>query len=221
VKFKKPRTRIARIIAAAVCALGIAVPVSATIPAAPAQAATCSQAPWSSGGDLYLPYGPGCSGTLAASHVCVEYPGVGMVNGNAIQPIQCADIAYTNDDFGNGFTDSGELWGEGEFYCQASAGYYQCGGMNVTVGFSSSGTGSYKCNPSPGPACPANGRAMVSSQHAQEYTGAPGVDQCYTVQTTLPAGNVIAILGTAIHTTAALQSPKLKVCFASPGETPS
>jgi hypothetical protein len=210
--------RIARIIAAAVFALGIAVPISATIPAPAAQAASCSQVPWKAFNDWYLPYG--CSGLLPASHVCVEYPGVGMVNGSAIQPIQCADIAYVNNDYNNGFDDSGELWGEGEFYCQASTGYHQCGGMNVKVGFSASGTGSYKCNPSPGPACPANGRAMVSSQHAQEYTGAPSDDQCYTVQATLPADNVIAILGTAIHTSAAFSSPKLRVCFASPGETP-
>lgn len=218
-KFKKPRTRIARIIAAAVCAFGIAVPVSAAIPAATAQAASsCTQAPWQESGWWYVPYG--CTGLLAASHVCEQYPGVGMVNGTAIQPIQCADIAYTNDDYGNGFVDNGELWGEGEFYCQSSAGYYQCGGMNVNVAFSAAGTRNYKCNPNPGPACPGNGRAMVSSDHAEEYTGAPGVE-CYTVQTTLPAGNVIAILGTAIHTTAAFQTPQLKVCFAAPGQTPS
>ena len=144
-----------------------------------------------------------------------------MVNGNPIQPVQCADIAYTNNDYGNGYDDNGELWGEGEFYCQEPGKYYQCSGMNVNVAFSAAGTNNYKCNPSPGPACPTNNeRAMVGSKHAEEYTGAPSVDQCYTVQTTLPAGNVIAVLGDGIHTTAPFSSPWLKVCFASPGETP-
>jgi hypothetical protein len=217
-KFKKPRTRMARIIAAAVCALGAAVPVSAVIPATAAQAASsCVQKAWPGYNDWYLPYG--CDTILPASHVCVKFPGAGELNGVAIQPIECADIAYKNVDFGNGYDDHGELWGEGEFYCQTSTGNYQCGGMNVNVEFSAAGSTNFKCNPSPGPACPTTKPAMVASKHAGEYTGAPGVDQCYTVQTTLPAGNIIALFGDAIRTSVQLQSPKLKVCFASPGET--
>jgi hypothetical protein len=220
--FKKPGTRITRIMAALVCAFGVAVPVSAAIPTS-AQAASCT--PWQTFHTWWiLPYG--CSGMLIpASHVCADYPGFGITNNGDIQPIQCADIAFTNNDYGNGYDDNGYLWGVGEFYCQTQAGYAQCGGMNVNVGFTVGGTTmplrNYKCNSNPGPACPASGRAKVSSQHSSAlYTGAPGADQCYSVQTRLPVDNVIAVLGTGIHTEQELRSNQLSVCFASPGETP-
>jgi hypothetical protein len=193
--------------------------VSAAIPTS-AQAASCT--PWQAFGDWYLPYG--CSGVLVpAAHICANYPGFGVTNNGDIQPVQCADVGFDNNDYGNGNDDKGDLWGVGEFYCQTQSGYTRCGGMNVNIGFSGGGTTAmrnYKCNPNPGPACPASGRAVVSTQHASGlYTGAPGGDQCYMVQTWLPVGNVIAVLGTGIHTEQELRS-KLTVCFASPGETP-
>jgi hypothetical protein len=220
VKFKRPRIRIARIIAAAVFALGIALPVSAAIPAAAAQASSCSQVPWKAFGDWYLPYG--CSGLLPASHVCVEYPGVGMVNGSAIQPIQCADIAYKNVDYNNGFDDSGELWGEGEFYCQGEA--TECQGMNVSVYDkveNSSGTdytspnSNYKCNPDVG-FCPDGGRVKVSTQHFAASRG-----KCYFASSVDPADDengdgdpqVISVEEHAFHAESELPSNTTELCF--------
>jgi hypothetical protein len=219
-----------RLIAAAVCALGLVAPVSAAVPATAAQAApvpvNCT--PWQYLGDWYLPYGC-ASQQVPAAHKCaaLEYG----ANYYGTEAIQCGDIYFTNDDYGNGHTDKGDIWGEGEFYCQESNGdLSQCSGMNVQVDFSwvlASTLGGttvpvkdWKCNPNPGPACPTSARAFVATQHATGvYTGAPGLDQCYTVQTWLPEGNAIAIQGLAFESENTLLTPKLTLCFASPGET--
>jgi hypothetical protein len=114
------------------------------------------------------------------------------------------------------------MWGKGTFYCQGPNGYVQCGGMNVNVGLSYAeniggfvGVGTkgpsrnYKCNPNPGPACATTKPAMVSSVHFQ-YSNST----CWQLYAWLPAGNVIAIDGTALRSQGELDTPKtLTVCF--------
>ncbi|HEY2670597.1 MAG TPA: hypothetical protein VGJ07_09510 [Rugosimonospora sp.] len=211
-----------------ICALGLAVPaVAATSTAANATPVPPDCTAWQEYGDWYLPYG--CVGeTIPASHTCQRLESsYGVTSVDGIAPIECTDIAFNNNNYDNGYNPQGDLWGEGEFYCQASNGYHQCGGMNVNVdmwynqvgdwsaGFNK--TKNYKCNPSPGPACPtpAQGRAMVSTPHgANLYTHV-----CYYIKTWLPAGNVISIDGTAIHSINQVTTQQLTVCFADPGIT--
>jgi hypothetical protein len=172
------------------------------------------------GSDWYVNYG--CKNVkIPASHTC--HAEGSAVNG--IYPIQCADIVVSNDDTTDPPTyPFAEIWGQGEFLCQNPNGAaVQCGGMNVNVGMSYAevlaghvGVGTtepsrnYKCSSSPGPACPASGRAFVPSVHATFLDN--GV--CWQVYTWLPVGEVIAIDGVARHSTHELDSPTaLTVCF--------
>lgn len=124
------RRRYLRVLVALVLATGSVLAVSATTQQA-AKAATCltSIASVQAGIPAYE-FAPGCGSTLIpGSHHCVT---AATVNGT--QAIECADIVVTSP----GGTP--EMWGEGEFYCQAAT--TQCAGMQVNVwaGFSQPGS---------------------------------------------------------------------------------
>jgi hypothetical protein len=205
-RFKKPRTRIARILAAAVCVLGIAAPVSAVVPATAAQAKVCT--PSYSDGEYSL--ARGCPATeIDAAHTCAYISNTAV---NGVKAIECADVWASNENTAG----QGDIWGEGVFYCQGPNGYVQCGGMNVNVGLAYSeapiGVGyskpprNYKCNPSPGPAC-STSQVEVASEHLV-YP-----DSCWQVYASLPAINIVAINGTALYSRAELRSNTVRVCI--------
>jgi hypothetical protein len=139
----------------------------------------------------------GCySQRIPGTHVCAP---VGPATG-ANTAVECADLYVTDDATGHG-----QLWGEGEFYCQPAD--EQCLGMNVNVvGFyidlTHGGTGGlaetkYVCNPTVG-ACPSGGEAAVATGHS-----ATVVQTCLEPIASENAGEVISVPGTtaAYHTT--------------------
>jgi hypothetical protein len=207
VKFTKSRSRIARIVVAAVCALGIAVAVSAAVPSPAAQAASCAAYQKSGSSDWWVNYG--CTTIpITASHVCQTFDNGEYVDG--AQAIECADIYVTTT---GGY---GTFWGEGEFYCQGPDGYVQCAGMNVNVDVTGNGqtepAKNYKCNPDVG-ACPANGRAWWSSE---KFATLYGGNICLPVTGFLPSGNVISVRAgyAALHSANKVATPTLTICYA-------
>jgi len=207
-------TRISRIVVAAVFALGFALPLSAVLPASAAHAATMASvscAPYQSGGDWFV--NQGCDAQeIPGSHHCAV---MGEVDG--IQAIQCADIWVSNND-ASGF---GAIYGEGSFYCQDSAGYYPCAGMNVNVGGAYAevigglvGYGyqlpvaNFKCNPS-GLTC------YAGRQYQNTGEGVVSNTQCWQTYMWDPTGNVIQIVPgtTAIHSSAEVDSNTVTVCL--------
>lgn len=205
-RLKKLRARIARIVVAAVCALGLTLAVSAAVPASaavPPPPDTCTPSPMN--GQYWVHYGCG-SQEIDASHVCQAFDNGEYVDG--IQAIECADIYVTTTGGDNIF------WGEGEFYCQGPNGYVQCAGMNVhiqvTVNGQTDGNKNYVCNPSAG-ACPTDGRAKWSSmKFGTIYAG----KLCWPVTGKLPSDNVIAVKSgyAALHSTDEVDTPTLTVC---------
>jgi hypothetical protein len=206
-----------RTLVAAVCALGIAIPVSVVIPATAAHASSACDA-IGSGNSWTVPYG--CTSVLIpGSHKCVALVDVFLSSGLFEEADECADIYAQNT------SGVEQVWGVGEFYCQGQ--YTQCQGMNVTVDMSwsegsleaaTTAPAHYKCNPSPGPACP-GGRKPVSTTRGNADDS--GAGDCVNTYSWDPydgwKGNseVISIKpdGTAIHTGAELDSYNEQVCF--------
>jgi hypothetical protein len=89
------------------------------------------------------------------------------------------------------------------------------GGMNVNVDVTVNGQTEqpkdYACNPDVG-ACPANGRAMWSSE---KFGVLYGGNFCFPVTGFLPSNNVIAVKNgyAALHSTDTVATPTLTVCF--------
>ncbi|HEY6501009.1 MAG TPA: hypothetical protein VIZ20_16370 [Streptosporangiaceae bacterium] len=205
-KFTRSRSRIARIIVAACCALGIVVAASAAIPAPAAQAQSCVAYQKSGSSNWWVNFG--CNAVpIPGSHVCQAFDNGEYVDG--AQAVECADVYVTTT---GGY---GTFWGEGEFYCQGPNGYIQCAGMNVNVDFTGTGqtepAKNYKCNPDVG-AC-TTGKAMWSSE---KYATLYGGNICIPVTGFLPAGNVISVKAgyAALHDNNRVSTPNLTVCYA-------
>jgi hypothetical protein len=218
VKFTRVRTRVGRIAAVAVCVLGFAVPLSVAIPSTAAHAAGACSAILLHGNEWDVPYG--CTNVpIPGSHECAQ---IGedptSTEGVYTTANECADI-YANNTSGQK-----AVRGVGEFYCQGE--YPQCQGMNVTVDlwFAPGDGGSYtltpvnyKCNPSPGPACPTSGREYVYTQAGDQDSGG----DCITAYSFLPAdgwdghNQVISVKGdsVAFHMGYQENSAQTDVCF--------
>ena len=209
-------------LAAATLVLG-AVPVSLAISAAPAFASACDPVPTgSSNGIPNYELFTGCvNAYIPQVHRCHQ-----VANINGAQAVECADMYYT---------DSGSaqyIRGVGKLYCQGT--YSQCAGMNVTTTMVYQDNGSntsvmvtpvnYKCNPNPGPVCPASGAHLVWTPSGT-YSNSPpdDTDTCVSGQTILPYdgwsgfggvwNNVMQVKGSAAVHTTQLTSIKANFCF--------
>ncbi|MBO0883564.1 MAG: hypothetical protein J2P17_25170 [Mycobacterium sp.] len=136
----------------------------------------------------------------------------------------CVDI-WTSWSTGSGTNGTLELWGTGEYYCQGPS--TQCKGINgqnslrvdagatALAGANESSTQQsrdYTCSTT---SCPAGGRAMVSTTHAQGYaTRFPLANACFTATETIPTSNAILVNGTstAFHPQANF-SVKANICY--------
>jgi hypothetical protein len=209
---RKSSPLIIRITFSLLFVIGVAIPLSAAVPAASARAATCT--PTLASGVWKVPYG--CGGViLSTSHRC-QQTGI-IANTGGYGPTttdECADIAVSNSSGGP------QIWGEGEFYCQGAA--TECQGMNVSVDYKitavsgdnySSPNRNYKCNPDVG-FCPIGKHAMVATQHF----GASR-NSCYFAYSVDPADGqngdpqVISVEGYAAHAQTELESNDMRICF--------
>jgi hypothetical protein len=90
---------------------------------------------------------------------------------------------------------------------QVSLSYADATGGIIGVGTAEKPR-AYKCNPNPGPTCPA-GPALFASTHFT-YSNS----QCWQTYAWLPSGNLIAIDGTVLKSGGELDTPKtLTICF--------
>lgn len=218
-KLNEFRARIGGLLAAAVCALGLVVPVSIATTGTPAYAGPCDAIP--SGDSFEIPFG--CTNAYVSGvHRCQQ---VSYFNG--AQAVECANIYATN------VSGHQDVRGVGEFYCQGT--YTQCLGMNVAVDMSYRSESSvnastvtpvtYKCNPNPGPVCP-NGHVKVWTGAGSPLPGNPAdlqdPDKCVYTYSWIPYDtwhgypNVMAVMPSAPgeHENTELDSIRAKICFA-------
>lgn len=210
--FRNAHTHVIRMLCVLVCALGMAVPVTAALPAT-ARAASClSQA---ANGDWHIAYG--CNSVLIpASHACKQTGEISDSHGVTTTD-ECADLAVTN------VSGATQIWGVGEFYCQGA--FTQCQQMQVSVWVDvyriSDGLDTwspYRIYTCSGGGCPSGGRAMVSTAH---ITTSRGV--CYTSGAVDPidgsnalgsvAPQIIWVDGHAFHAAVQTSSAPLVICF--------
>jgi hypothetical protein len=156
------------------------------------------------------------AGTCASkviAHDCINMGGNGGTSA-----LECADIYMTWN------SSAIEAWGEGEYYCQGSAGYGQCAAMSVdqvfywdanTTSQSQFGHpgGNYTCS---GGGCPAGGRALVSTYH---YSGsqstAPAECTVPIIAKTEASNSITVPDGDKITDPNVASTPLISVCFSS------
>jgi hypothetical protein len=159
------------------------------------------------------------AGTCASrviAHDCITMGGNGGVSA-----IECVDIYMTWN------SSAIEVWGEGEYYCQSSAGYAQCASMSVDQVFywdANTGSqqayghpgGNYTCSGSgcPNGASTTTGRAWVNTYH---YSGSqsPAAAECTVpiIAKAEASNSIIVPDGDKITDPKVASTPLISVCF--------